>query len=103
MSHLPLLFDPARQEWFGEAAVIGVAALVFLNLLLFVIVYGRRVLELWRARRTRAFRARFAPLVDEVASGRLDDPEEAHRLVMQLDKLQRAVAATMLLDRLRSA
>src|SRR4051812_13251964 len=104
MNHLPLLVSsPAKEGWFWETAAIAAAALLLLNLVLMVIVYGRRGYEVVRARRARAFRARFARLVDEIAAARLTDPEEAYRQVASLDALERPIAASMLLERLRPA
>ena len=104
MTQLPLLvLSPAKESWFWETAAIGAGVLLLLNLLLMVIVFGRRGYELVRTRRLKAFRGPFDRLIDEIAAGRLSDPEEARRQVASLDASERPLAASMLLERLRAA
>jgi HEAT repeat protein len=103
MSRLALLVTtPAKQPWFWQTALVLLGVLLLANLVLAALVYGRRLRELVRGRRAKGFRARFEPVVEQAAAGRLlGDPEALRRQIGDLDELERPVAASMLLERLR--
>lgn len=94
----------AKQDWFWHAAAVVVGVLLLANLLLFLIVFGRRLRELVRARRTTEFQRECQQLLEEVASA--SGPQDLERLrarIRGFDELERPIAATMLLERLRPA
>jgi HEAT repeat protein len=100
----PLASTLAKQSWFWQATVIIVGLLVLANLLLLLIVFGRRLWQLLRARRAAEFERECAQMLDEVESA--SGPRDLERMrarIGRFDELERPVAATMLLDRLRSA
>jgi HEAT repeat protein len=78
--------------------------LLVLNLLLFVAVFGRRLRELLRGRRSREFRGKCEQLLDELESGAGGlDAEWLRARIARFDELERPVAATMLIERVRPA
>jgi HEAT repeat protein len=102
VSQLPLLVThPAKQTWFWETAVLLAGILLALNLLVIVVVYSHRLRTVLRARRAKEFRARFEPIVEQIAGGELANPEDVRRQIAGLDEFERPIAATMLLERLR--
>jgi HEAT repeat protein len=105
VSSLPLLAtEPGKQHWLWETVAVLAGILLALNVLLFVVVYAHRAFAYTRERRTRRFRASFQPVVDEVVSGRLlSDPQDLRTKLVELDDVERPVAATMLIERLRPA
>jgi HEAT repeat protein len=89
----------AKEQWFWGATVAIVVVLLLANVAVFLIVYGRRLRELARARRAARFQRELVPMLDEVTSG-LQDPERLRARIRKLDGLERPIAATMLLERL---
>jgi HEAT repeat protein len=91
----------AQRPWFWGTAVTIVGVLFLANLMLLLIVFGRRLRELRRAGRTERFERECEQLLEEVAAGR-----DLHRLearIRRFDELERPIAATMLLERLGTA
>jgi HEAT repeat protein len=93
-----------KQSWFWGTAVAIVGLLVLANLLLFLIVFGRRLRQLVRARRTARFERECEELLDEVESA--TGPRDLERMrarVRGFNELERPIAATLLVERLRAA
>jgi HEAT repeat protein len=105
VSQLPLLVsDPGKQAWFWQVTVTIAGILLALNLLLIVLVYARHLRAFVRARRTARFKARFEPVIAELAAGEVpSNRERLRRQIADLHELERPLAALMLLERLRPA
>ena len=101
---LPLLFAEPSSPWFWESLAGIALVLLLLNVLLIVLVHGRRIRQYVRGGRERRFQAR----VEEVLA-RLDAEPGWRDLVWlrwQLggfDELERPLAAVALIERLRPA
>ena len=93
----------AKQDWFWHAAAIVVGVLLLANVFLFLIVFGRRLRELVRARRTAEFRRECERMLEEVSESGPHDLEQLRARIRGLDELERPIAATMLVERLRPA
>jgi HEAT repeat protein len=92
----------AKQPWFLEIIDVVVLLLVVVNVLLFVEVYLRRLRQKVRTRRTKRFRARCEQMLAELdPATRTHDPAWLHRQLASFDELERPIAATMLIERLR--
>ena len=91
----------AQRQWFWGTTVTIVGVLVLANLVLFLIVFGRRLRELRRAGRAKRFERECEQLLDEVAGGR--DLDRLAARIRRFDELERPIAATMLLERLGAA
>jgi hypothetical protein len=92
----------AKKTWFWELTVAAVAVLFLLNLLLFVAVFGRRFRELLRGRRSRGFRRECEQLLNELDSEtRARDPAWLRARIARFNELERPIAATMLIERVR--
>ena len=79
-------------------------ALLFLNVLVLVAVHARRVRQYFRTRRTKQFQTRVEEIfgeLDPATSAR--DPAWLREQIGGFDELQRPIAATMLIERLRPA
>jgi len=98
-----LFTDPAEQPWFWETAVIVAGVVLLLNLLLIGLVFGHRFREIVRTKRVEEFRVRFAPVLRGVEAGDAVSIERLRRKVGRLNELERPVAASMLLEHLRTA
>jgi HEAT repeat protein len=93
-----------KQAWLWETTVIVVGVLIVLNLLLFLAVFGRRIRELLRGRRSARFRKECEQLLDELASGAYArDPSWLRERVARFNELERPIAATMLIERVKPA
>src|SRR5580765_3432831 len=100
----PLFSAEPSSPWFWESLAAIALVLVSLNVLLIVLVHGRRIRQYVRGGRERRFQAR----VEEVLA-RLDAPagwRDRAWLRWQLDgfdELERPLAAVALIERLRPA
>jgi HEAT repeat protein len=93
-----------KQAWVWEVTAAVVGVLVVLNLLLFLVVFGRRFRELLRGRRSARFRRECEQLLDEVQSGAYEgDADRLRERIGRFDELERPIAATMLIERVRPA
>lgn len=104
LSMLLLAATTGRQAWFWGITLGFAAVLSVLNMLLFLAVFGRRFRELIRGRRSAEFRREWEQLLDQLdpqAPGRDQDLLRAR--IARLNELERPIAATMLIDRLRAA
>jgi HEAT repeat protein len=88
---------PTKQPWFWIAADTIVAVLVLLNGLLIVLIYGRQIRGRFRGWRGRRFRPRFERMLDELQSEH-PDGSRMRRELRGLDKLERPIAADMLIE-----
>jgi HEAT repeat protein len=100
----PLFAAAPSSPWIG-ASMLGLAlVLVALNVLLIMLVLGRRVRQRRRARREVRFQAK----LDEVMA-KLDQPKSLRDRIwlrsqlVDFDELERPLAAAALTDRLRGA
>jgi HEAT repeat protein len=101
---LPLATATAKQTWFWEITLAVVGVLLALNLLLFLTVFARRFRELHRGRRSAEFHRECEQLLDELDSGTgARDREWLRARIARFDELERPVAATMLIQRVRTA
>lgn len=98
-----LASNPTESTWFWLTADVIVSLLLLCNLLLFVGVFARRGREGLRLRRRERFRARFEPVIARIEAGHPPQIEDLRRELYALDELQRPLAATVLLERLRPA
>ena len=100
----PLLSAEPFSPWLWESVVAITLVLLALNVLLIVLVHGRRIRQYLRGGRERRFQAR----LDEVMA-RLDQPMGVRNRIWlrsQLagfDELERPLAAAALTERLRDA
>jgi HEAT repeat protein len=92
------------SPWLSESVVVITLVLVSLNVLLIVLVHGRRIRQYLRGARERRFQAK----LDEVMA-KLDHPTGPRDLVWlrrelaDFDELERPLAAVALIERLRPA
>jgi len=95
---------PGKQPWFWESADVIALSLLLLNVLLLAAVHLRRVRQYVRGKRERRFRAQIdATLADVVGETSTRDPEWLRRRLTSFDELERPIAATLLIERLRPA
>ena len=101
---LPLLFAEPSSPWLWESLAGIALVLVLLNVLLIVLVHGRRIRQYVRRGRERRFQVR----VEEVLA-RIDaEPGWRDRVWLRwqladFDELERPLAAVALIERLRPA
>lgn len=91
----------AQRPWFWGTTVTIVGVLLLANLVLLLIVFGRRLRELRRAGRAERFERECEQMLEEVAAGR--DLDRLAARIRRFDELERPIAATMLLERLGTA
>jgi HEAT repeat protein len=99
------LVPPTNERWVSTAtlAIAVAGALVFLNLLVVVLVHGRRVRHRLRSGRERTFRAHVAVLLEQLENGEPRSPDWLGAEIARFDELERPAAAAMLIERLRPA
>jgi hypothetical protein len=94
----------ATQPWLWESADAVALTLLFLNVALLVGVHARRIRQYVRSGREKRFHARFEEILDELDAGaRSRDPQWLRTQVGKFDELERPIAATMLIERMRPA
>ena len=98
----PLASTFAQQPWFWGATVLIAGLLLLANIGLFLVVFGRRLRERNRARRTARFEREFAEMLEEITSGSPDAGRLRTR-ISRFNELERPIAATMLLEQLDPA
>jgi HEAT repeat protein len=93
----------AKQPWFWGITGAVAAVLLCLNVAVIVVVHARRVREYTRGRRASRFNVRVEALLAELAATtRARDPQWLGEQVRRLNGLERPIAATMLIERMRS-
>jgi HEAT repeat protein len=94
----------ATAPWMWRTASAVALALLLLNVLLIVAVHGRRLRASVRRRRTKRFRARVETMFAELdPATRARDPEWLRNKIRRFDELERPIAATMLIERMKPA
>ena len=94
----------ANQPWFWATADGVALTFLFLNVLLLVAVHARRVRQYFRTRRAKRFQARVEEILAELdPATRVRDPQWLRTQLGGFDELQRPIAATMLIERMRPA
>ena len=91
--------SPSGRGRGTTVTIVGV--LLLANLVLLLIVFGRRLRELRRAGRAERFERECEQMLEEVAAGR--DLDRLAARIRRFDELERPIAATMLLERLGTA
>jgi HEAT repeat protein len=83
----------------------GVAlTLLFLNVLVLVAVQARRLRQYFRTRRAKQFHARVEEILGELdPATRARDPQWLRTQIGSFDELERPIAATMLIERMKPA
>lgn len=93
-----------NQPWFWATADGVALTFLFLNVLLLVAVHARRVRRYFRTRRAKQFQARVEEILAELdPATRARDPQWLRTQLGGFDELQRPIAATMLIERMRPA
>ena len=95
--------EPGKQAWFWAAADVAIGILLLLNLLLIVVVFARRFRESSRERRRKQFRTRVDQLFAEHGPGAGGDTASVRRQLSGFDELERPLAASVVIERLRVA
>jgi HEAT repeat protein len=94
----------ANQPWFWAAADAVALTLLFLNVLVLVAVHAGRIRQHFRTRRTKQFNVRVEEILRELDPvTRARDPEWLRTQLGAFDELQRPIAATMLIERMKPA
>ena len=94
----------AKQQWFWETADSIALTLLLLNVLVLVAVHARRLRQYTRKRRTKRFRARVGRILDALdPSSTVRDPHWLRKQIGEFDELERPIAATMLIERMKPA
>jgi hypothetical protein len=94
----------ATGPWMWRTASAVALGLLLLNVLLIVAVHGRRLRASIRRRRTKRFLARVETIFAELdPATRERDPEWLRKQIRHLDELERPIAATMLIERVKPA
>jgi HEAT repeat protein len=94
----------ADEPWFWAAADSIALVLLLLNVLVLVAVHARRVRQFFRTRRAKRFHTRVEELLGELdPATRARDPQWLRSEIAGFDELQRPVAATMLIERMKPA
>ena len=94
----------AGQPWFWATAGAVALTLLFLNVLVLVGVHGRRLRQHFRTRRAKQFHARVEEILAELdPATRARDPRWLRTQIGGLDELERPIAATMLIERMKPA
>jgi HEAT repeat protein len=93
-----------KQPWFWGIAGAVAAVLLFLNVAVIVAVHARRVRQYTRGRRAKRFHVRVETLLAELGSAtRARDPQWLGTQIRRLNSLERPIAATMLIERMKAA
>jgi HEAT repeat protein len=96
-----LLGVTAKQPWFYGSMAAVAFVLLFLNVLVLAVVYGRRLRQTFRSRRERRFRARFEQVLGQLeAQADSRDSTWLRKELSRFDELERPIAAVMLVERL---
>ena len=94
----------ATQPWLWRTADAVALTLLLANVLLVVAVHGRRLRESVRRRRTKLFRARVETILAELdPATRAHNPQWLRKQIGEFNELERPIAATMLIQRLKPA
>ena len=94
----------AEQPWFWATAGAVALTLLFLNVLVLVAVQARRLRQYFRTRRAKQFHARVEEILGELdPATRARDPQWLRTQIGRFDELERPIAATMLIERVKPA
>ena len=94
----------ANQPWFWAVADAVALTLLFLNVLVLVAVHARRMRQYFRTRRAKQFHARIEEILGELdPATRARDPQWLRTQIGTFDELERPIAATMLIERMKPA
>ena len=94
----------AEQPWFWAIADAVALTLLFLNVLVLVAVHARRLRQYFRTRRAKQFHARVEEILGELdPATRARDPQWLRTQIGRFDELERPIAATMLIERVKPA
>jgi HEAT repeat protein len=94
----------AQQPSFWRTASVIAFVLLTANILLVVLVHGRRIRQWFRGRRARWFEAELATILDQLQGPpEQRDPDWLRSQFGRFDELERPIAATRLIERLRPA
>ena len=89
---------------FGRLLDVVALTLLFLNVLVLVAVHARRLRQYFRTRRAKQFHARVEEILGELdPATRARDPQWLRTQIGRFDELERPIAATMLIERLKPA
>ena len=93
-----------KQPWFWGSASVIALSLLLVNVLLLVAVHLRRLRQYTRGRREKRFRAQVEDVLAEVdPKTSSHDPRWLRARLSRFDELERPLAATMLIERMRPA
>jgi HEAT repeat-containing taxis protein len=93
-----LALAEARFSWLYEITGLVLAALLVLNVLVFLVVYARRIRQSVRGKRERRVRARLDALLPLLDEPTLRDPGRLRAEVAGFNELERPIAAMMLIE-----
>lgn len=94
----------AKEPWFWASAAVIALVLLLLNILMLVAVHARRLRQAVRGRRAKRFRARMEEILAQLDPGSAPrDPEWLGAQVRSFDELERPIAASKLIERMRPA
>ena len=94
----------AEQPWPRAIAGVVVLTLLFLNVLVLVGVHARRLRQYFRTRRAKQFHGRVEEILAELdPATRVRDPRWLRAQIGGFDELERPIAATMLVERMKPA
>ena len=94
----------AKQPWFWGSAGVVALVLLLLNVFLLVAVHLRRLRQYARSRRQRAFRGHVEDVFAELdPTTSVRDPQWLGTQLSSFGELERPLAATVLIERLRPA
>lgn len=93
-----------NEPWFWAVADGVALTLLFLNVLVLVAVHARRARQFFRTRRARELHARLEEILGELdPAAHARDPQWLRTELGGFDELERSIAATMLIERMKPA
>ena len=101
---LTVVVAVAEQPWVWASAGAVALTLLFLNVLVLVAVHARRLRQHFRTRRAKRFHVRVEEILGELdPATRARDPRWLRTQIGRFDELERPIAATMLIERVKPA
>ena len=101
---LILVAAVAEQPWVWASAGAVALTLLALNVLVLVAVHARRLRQYFRTRRAKQFHVRVEEILGELDPATSErDPRWLRAQVGRFDELERPIAATMLIERVKPA
>src|SRR3954469_23781101 len=93
-----------KEPWLWAAADAVALTLLLLNVIVLVAVHARRARQFFRTRRANRFHERLEALTGELdPATRARDPRWLRTEIGRFDELERRVAATVLIERMKPA